>query len=63
MTDALWLENSIRFEDVELRRIPLGPWDPNATAETLCEANAPHRLVKPKPIDSRGHRRSAGAIR
>jgi hypothetical protein len=22
-------------------------------AETLCEANAPHRLVKPKPIDAK----------
>jgi hypothetical protein len=24
-----------------------------ARAETLCEANAPHRLVKPKPIDAK----------
>jgi hypothetical protein len=61
MTDALWLDNIIRFEDVELRRIPLGPRGPNARAETLCEANAPHRLVKPKTIDARGRRRSIGA--
>jgi hypothetical protein len=24
-----------------------------ASAETLCEANAPHRLIKPKPIDAK----------
>jgi hypothetical protein len=25
----------------------------SASSETLCEANAPHRLVKPKPIDAK----------
>src|SRR5437016_12187539 len=25
----------------------------SARAETLCEANTPHRLVKPKPIDAK----------
>ena len=25
----------------------------SATAETFCEANAPNRLVKPKPIDAK----------
>jgi hypothetical protein len=24
-----------------------------ARAETLCEANVPHRLIKPKPIDAK----------